>query len=265
MRDAWSERRGLVLAGAAAGAAGALWLVRRASAADAAPAGRTATSFDAYLKDRSVGAAKAAPTYAATSFEAYLRQPDPAAAAAAVDAPAAGERAAAAAAAPPDAKPLTVLYGTEYGFSKEVAEKACEALKAAGYWPQLADMAALPRGLPGLGDAGRHQALLLVCSTQARTCWGCVGACMSHECAWRAARCQPQTSTAALGLAPTAHPHPTPGNVRRATACLPPRPANSAIGCLRARRRAWAASPSLSARWGTSESVGCGQAGRSVG
>lgn len=173
--DSLSERRGLVLA-AAGGAAAALWLARRASASApntaAAPA---ATSFDAYLKNREVGKKApqmAKPKFAATSFEAYLRQPAPTAASTA----AAAGAAARGPAAPPDAKPITVLFGTEYGFSKEVAEKACEALKGAGYWPQLLDMAELPHGLPGLGapESSRHQALLLVCSTQVgrRDAWG---------------------------------------------------------------------------------------------
>ena len=158
-----SERRGqLALAATAAGAAGTVWLCRRyaAAAASGGASAPAATSFDAYLKDRSVGAkpAQQQPKFAPTSFEAYLRQPAPAAAAGAAPG---------VAAAPPTAKPLTVLFGTEYGFSKEVAEKACEALKEAGYWPQLLDMAELPHGLLGLAD-GRHQALLLVCSTQVR-------------------------------------------------------------------------------------------------
>lgn len=167
-----SERRGqLALAATAAGAAGAVWLCRRyaAAAASGGASAPAATSFDAYLKDRSVGAkpAQQPPKFAPTSFEAYLRQPAPAATAGAAPAAAA---AAPGSAAPPTAKPLTVLFGTEYGFSKEVAEKACEALKEAGYWPQLLDMAELPHGLPGLAD-GRHQALLLVCSTQVRLPW----------------------------------------------------------------------------------------------
>ncbi len=37
--------------------------------------------------------------------------------------------------APPDSKPVAVLFGTEYGFSKEIAEKAAGQLKATGrYW-----------------------------------------------------------------------------------------------------------------------------------
>ena len=36
---------------------------------------------------------------------------------------------------PPDSKPVAVLFGTEYGFSKEIAEKAAAQLKETGkYW-----------------------------------------------------------------------------------------------------------------------------------
>ena len=36
---------------------------------------------------------------------------------------------------PPDSKPVAVLFGTEYGFSKEIAEKAAGQLKGTGkYW-----------------------------------------------------------------------------------------------------------------------------------
>ena len=35
----------------------------------------------------------------------------------------------------PDSKPVAVLFGTEYGFSKEIAEKAAAQLKESGkYW-----------------------------------------------------------------------------------------------------------------------------------
>ena len=167
--------------GSAAAAAGAatlwLWSRQRAAAAAGSPPPVAATSFDAYLRDRVVGRPKpaeaaAAPQFAATSFEAYLRQ----SAAAAAAQPPSG--ASASAAAPAHAKPITVLFGTEYGFSKEVAQRVCQRLRDAAdtgsgdssgccYWPQLLDMAELPQGLPDLGSSSGHcQALLLVCSTQ---------------------------------------------------------------------------------------------------
>ncbi|KAG2448381.1 hypothetical protein HYH02_006963 [Chlamydomonas schloesseri] len=64
----------------------------------------------------------------------------------------------------PDMKPVTVLYGTEYGFSKEIAEKLCAQLKAAGcgLWPQLENMADHAEGY----DFSKAQVALLACSTQ---------------------------------------------------------------------------------------------------
>jgi sulfite reductase alpha subunit-like flavoprotein len=36
---------------------------------------------------------------------------------------------------PPDSKAVMVLYGTEYGFSKEIAEKLAEKLRdSSGFW-----------------------------------------------------------------------------------------------------------------------------------
>jgi hypothetical protein len=34
----------------------------------------------------------------------------------------------------PGAKPVVVLFGSEYGYAKEVASQLCAALKTAGYW-----------------------------------------------------------------------------------------------------------------------------------
>lgn len=166
------ERPLATLSAAAVGSAALLWLTSLRRGAASAPA-TTATGFDAYLRDASIGqpAAAAAPAFAATSFDAYLRQPAAAPTAAAANV---GAAASSAVAAPADAIPITVLFGTEYGFSKEVAEKACERLRAAvppassggaSYWPRLFDMADLPGGLPGMAE-GSHQALLVVCSTQ---------------------------------------------------------------------------------------------------
>ena len=37
--------------------------------------------------------------------------------------------------APPDSKPVAVLFGTEYGFSKEIAEKLSARLRdSSKYW-----------------------------------------------------------------------------------------------------------------------------------
>ena len=227
------ERRGQLVLAAAAGAAGAAWWLRRA-AASGASAPVAANSFVAYLKDRSVGVQPAAPPqkkYAPTSFDAYLKQADPAAHAA----PAAAAAAAAGPAAPPEAKPLTVLYGTEYGFSKEVAEKACSALKGAGYWPQLLDMADLPQGLPGLGQPGCHQALLLVCSTQVR-CTLADGSCAALASCGGDVISAAAPLPASAGLAALHRRRPARCRCR-ATACRPRKPESSATGWPAGRRR----------------------------
>ena len=82
---------------------------------------------------------------------------------------------------PPDRAPVLVLYGTEYGFAREIAEKLAAAMKATGKkeeaapapapapasadgalpWPCVVDMA---DATPSL--LGAQQAALLVCSTQ---------------------------------------------------------------------------------------------------
>eukprot|EP00887_Chlorella_sp_A99_P003434 scaffold7.g3434.t1 len=151
----WAADHKLLLAAAAGGMGGLYLLTRRRTSDDHVQS----TSFDAYMRNKEFGKAAAQPKYAATSFEAYLRAPAAAAPAAVAAHPAAGG---AAGAAPLDAKPLLVLYGTEFGFSKEVAEKLGERLRGAGYWPQLVDMADHPRGMA----LGQHQGLLVVCSTQ---------------------------------------------------------------------------------------------------
>ncbi|GLI69078.1 hypothetical protein VaNZ11_013623 [Volvox africanus] len=63
----------------------------------------------------------------------------------------------------PDMKPVTILYGTEYGFSKEIAEKLCQQLQTSGsFWPLLENMADHPQGY----DFSKTQVALVACSTQ---------------------------------------------------------------------------------------------------
>lgn len=98
---------------------------------------RPAANFSAFFK-RSEQAHT--PARQAASFSSFLRkqpnqaQAQPAAAAAA--APAGADCRAAADAGPaPEQKPVAVLYGTEYGFSKEIAEKLVGKLKDCGqFW-----------------------------------------------------------------------------------------------------------------------------------
>ena len=82
----------------------------------------------------------------ATSFDAFLKvkpvEPDPAvfstwlkSAGAAVAAPTAVDEVEQEEEAPLDAVRVLVMYGTEYGFSKEIAEKLCARLKEGGaFW-----------------------------------------------------------------------------------------------------------------------------------
>jgi len=71
---------------------------------------------------------------------------------------------------PPDRAPVLILYGTEYGFAREIAKKLADVMKkmadaggtaAALPWPCVANMA---DATPGLIAA--QQAVLLICSTQ---------------------------------------------------------------------------------------------------
>ncbi|GAX76992.1 hypothetical protein CEUSTIGMA_g4439.t1 [Chlamydomonas eustigma] len=58
---------------------------------------------------------------------------------------------------------ILVLYGTEYGFSKEIAERLASSLKETKqYWPTVVDMATRPEGY----DFSKEQAALVACSTQ---------------------------------------------------------------------------------------------------
>jgi sulfite reductase (NADPH) flavoprotein alpha-component len=109
-------------------------------------------------------------TYAATSFEAYLTTTD----LSLKNSQLSGETTATAAdsdsvsipCCPPNAKPVTILYGTEFGFSREIAEKLCQRiknLKTSQYWPELINLADYPEGISGLENC---QIILIVCSTQ---------------------------------------------------------------------------------------------------
>jgi sulfite reductase (NADPH) flavoprotein alpha-component len=153
-----SSRRVALIACAAAGAAGYVWLRSRARAPRG---GGYATDFESFLVAPVPSAAPAAPLssskkqqHAATAFESFLKvapvQEQPAAtdfasflidrrtmaggAAAGADAQAAAAAAAAEPAEPvPEGSvPVAVLYGTEYGFAREIGEKLAASLKATG-------------------------------------------------------------------------------------------------------------------------------------
>jgi sulfite reductase (NADPH) flavoprotein alpha-component len=163
------------------------------AAAPQQPAKRPPADFRAFLKH----APAAPPARDAASFASFLRKPQAADTDAGTSVHASGEGEAAADAGPsPEQKVVCVLFGTEYGFSKEIAEKAAARLRESPeYWcgpcmlyysglavwplcrneleqerlhacacrPQLLDMAELAEGHLGLAS---EQALLVVCSTQ---------------------------------------------------------------------------------------------------
>jgi sulfite reductase (NADPH) flavoprotein alpha-component len=99
----------------------------------AAPTARAApprdeTGFDAFLR-----VLPTAPAADPTGFDSFLRV-KPAVAGGAAPPGAAGQQAKQEE-APLDRAGVAVLFGTEYGFSKEIAEKLCAELKAGGaFW-----------------------------------------------------------------------------------------------------------------------------------
>lgn len=114
---------------------------------------RNGTGFHSFLKEVPQAHRDA------TSFGAFLK--DPAAAAAIVSSTAPSQQASKG----PKASDIViaVLFGTEYGFSKEVAERVAAAIMACGsYWVKLLDMADHADGL----DLSKEQAVIAVCSTQ---------------------------------------------------------------------------------------------------
>lgn len=150
----------LLTAGAVGGAT-VLYYTLRTKAASSAPT-TSPTGFDDYLKARVENpcAKDLSSTLVATSFDAYLKSLE----ASEDDSTNNSHLDIKASTVPPPAsKPVTVLYGTEYGFSKEVAMKTCDKLRQATYHPVLLDMADFPEGLI---EWGIHQALLVICSTQ---------------------------------------------------------------------------------------------------
>ena len=61
---------------------------------------------------------------------------------------------------------VLVLYGTEYGFAREIAAKVAAALRAQRIRAAVRDMAEVPSGTPlAVGADGAPQAALFICST----------------------------------------------------------------------------------------------------
>ncbi|KAF6255613.1 hypothetical protein COO60DRAFT_195932 [Scenedesmus sp. NREL 46B-D3] len=153
------KTRRYVICGAAAGAATYMWLrsgSRRGTAADA-------TDFDSFLR-----APPSVPEQApvGTTFESFLRE-QPEQPASTDFASFLRNRSSSAQPAgnhhhqqqqqqaaskpvehvPETAVPVLVLYGTEYGFAREIAEKLSQQLKESGkFWPCLVNAAHQPEG-----------------------------------------------------------------------------------------------------------------------
>lgn len=114
-----SDRSKWLLGGAVA-AGGVWWLCRRRT-----PPGHAAeTSFEAYMRSKDVrpgGAQPATKSYDPTDFSSYLKSRSGAGGTDASGAPAAPSEQQES--APLNAKPVLILFGTEFGFSKEVRER----------------------------------------------------------------------------------------------------------------------------------------------
>ncbi|KDD74152.1 hypothetical protein H632_c1527p0 [Helicosporidium sp. ATCC 50920] len=179
---------------AALGAPLAWWLLRARSCSTGGAVGdvSASTGFEAYLVDVKVNAPKqeTRAAHCSTSFEAYLVSVEQ-------EGGIEGELVPAAPSLPPpppESKPIVILFGTEFGFSREIAEKLADSLAQNDvYWPLVLDMARFPDGLSQLPDA---QALLVVVSTQGD---GVPPADARAFCDWLAA----QTESGSLNLAST--------------------------------------------------------------
>lgn len=118
-----------------------------------------ATSFEAFLKEQPKQ------VYAETDFQSFLKKQAAPAGKAATGQQAAGSKKPAEKrlVLTADLIKVTVMFGTEYGFSRDIAEKLCERIKGlGGYFPELVNMADVPEGY----DFSREQAVFMACSTQ---------------------------------------------------------------------------------------------------
>ena len=99
-------------------------------------------------------------TPAPTDFESYLKNPDPRSVTHTFNS---NETSDDETSPPPHMKPVAVLYGTEFGLSREVAETLSDKLlKTGAFWPLVLSMDDYPQGL----ELGKFQALFVTCSTQ---------------------------------------------------------------------------------------------------
>jgi sulfite reductase alpha subunit-like flavoprotein len=214
---------------AATGGALAFWTIsstRQRRQLNSRHPSTTTNDFDSFLRkpianpsfipSQANEAMKKKQNYAATSFEAYLKHTDSSAAAAAELSE--STRAAANSATPletafdltpccpPEAKPVTILYGTEFGFSREIAEKLCQRIekytnnnqeRKTNYWPELLNLADFPNGL----CLEKCQVVLIACSTQGD---GVPPTEVRDFCSWLQGATAPKLSSPDPTTAPTA-------------------------------------------------------------
>lgn len=122
-------------------------------------------NFEAYLKVPTENPSLTAqggekPKYAPTDFEAYLKVQDPVSV---TNKFSSNETSDDDSLPPAHLKPVAVLYGTEFGLSREVAETMSSRLmKTDKYWPLVLSMDDYPSGM----DLSKFQVLFIACSTQ---------------------------------------------------------------------------------------------------
>ncbi|KAG7674589.1 putative NADPH oxidoreductase A [Nannochloris sp. 'desiccata'] len=160
---------------AATGGALAFWTIssqRRRLQFQASPT----TDFDSFLKMPldNPASTKKKRKYVATSFEAYLTHTEPSSPSSHLSESVNGAdpspiTIAPVPCCPPDAMPVTILYGTEFGFSREIAEKLYQRIENCSntknrkkYWPELLNLADFPEGF----CLEKCQVVLIACSTQ---------------------------------------------------------------------------------------------------
>ncbi len=118
------------------------------------------TDFDSYLADKEYKATNKVPE---TDFENWIRKPDPASTTHRFSSTETSDSEEHHLEVPVHLKPVGVLYGTEFGLSREICEKLCDKLTATNkYYPMLLSMDDFPSGL----DLDKFQTLVVACSTQ---------------------------------------------------------------------------------------------------
>ena len=118
------------------------------------------TDFDSYLANKEYAATNKVPK---TDFENWIRKTDPSSTTHKFSSTETSDSEDHQLEVPVHLKPVGVLYGTEFGLSREVCEKLCDKMNATNkYYPMLLSMNDFPSGL----DLAKFQTLAVACSTQ---------------------------------------------------------------------------------------------------